>query len=231
MRRLTSMFVLLGAGALLASGCADNDSGLFVRAVLVRESPECLANPDPSAAFWAIGTYDVSFGDLGYIAPLLVGNQLVPRGSPNQIRTETSRIVVRGAEVSVVNGSSTVAEFTQTATGFVDPGSGTDPGYGVAYATLVPPGLASAGQRLTVDVRVFGETLGGDEITSESLTFPIVVCDGCLVSFPPGSVDPNTGLCVGSTGNESDELPCSPGQDEYVPCTTCGGLSDRCLNP
>ncbi|MEZ4223143.1 MAG: hypothetical protein R3B13_19525 [Polyangiaceae bacterium] len=228
MRRLFSGFFALGAVATLsASGCADNESALFVRAVVKLESGQCVATPDPSTTFFSSGVLDLAFRD-SYSASLLVGNQLVNRGSKDLLRTETSRIVLRGAEVRLLNDQQAlIREFTVPVSGFVDPGTGDEPGYGVTGALLIPSGLAlAAGTRVVADVRVFGDTLGGEEVTSDSLSFPITLCNGCLISYPLDADDPaQPGYqCVSGTDVSSQDSPCRVGQDEAVDCRLCGNL-------
>ena len=47
-------------------------------------------------------------------------------------------------------------------------------------------------QELNISVYVYGDTLGGDEVESSTLTFPLFVCNGCLVDC--SSADDN-GSC------------------------------------
>ena len=47
-----------------------------------------------------LGTLDLALRD-SYVASILVGNQLTERGSRNQLRTETSRVRLEGAEVTL----------------------------------------------------------------------------------------------------------------------------------
>jgi hypothetical protein len=180
---------------------------------------------DPSSEILLTGVLDRHFRTT-YVAALLVGNQLVQRGSKNQLRTETSRVSIKGA---IVNADG--FEFTVNGTGFVDPGSGNEPGYGLAAATLVPPNVgAPGGAPVLVKVRVFGETLGGEEIESSELTFPVSVCDGCLVRYPIEADNPaNPGYdCTSTEGNP--EEPCYFGQDDPIDCRLCGG-DPICLAP
>jgi hypothetical protein len=222
-------------------GCADNESSLFVRAVIAVEPPECVAEADPSTMVLGGGSMDVALTST-YQAALLVGNQLVRRGSRDQLRTETSRIALRGAEIALeTSGGSAVADaFTINGTGFVDPGSGDTPGYGVMIVTLIPPQASpTPGTVVVARVKVFGDTLGGTEITSNELAFPISICEGCLVSFPPESAVPNTEpyLCQsvadGSSSSSSEsELPCLVGQDAPVDCKLCvNSHPDVCTTP
>lgn len=208
------------AAAAAAGGCADNESQLFIQGVLVPQpSPDCSVTADPGAAMRLGGLLDVAFTNT-YQGALLVGNQLTERGSREEIKTETSRVVIRGAEVQILTTQQQlITEFTVPATGFVDQGIGADASYGAATVTMIDPatGNALAGQlagggttTVVVEVRVFGESLGGSEITSAPLSYPIQVCNGCSLSCPtedPG-VDP----------------PCRPGNDDTIDCGACTGF-------
>lgn len=234
MRRLSVRHVLSGAivagfSMLWAAGCADNNSAVFIRGVLAVQAPECAAKADPSSALQLGGVLDLAFRT-NYQAALLVGNQLVAQGSRDQVRTETSRVVIKGAVVTVKDAAgNTLKSYTVDATGFVDPASGTEPGYGVVQVELIPDSLQlSANTRVTADVQVFGDTLGGKSITSADLLFPISVCNGCLVSFPAAALDPTQpGKCVGDT---TATLPCYPGQDDPIDCRLCTG-NPACVPP
>lgn len=215
----------IGFVALSSQGCADNESIMFVRAVLAIEPPDCLAEPDANATFRSAGTLDIAFGS-SYVAALLVGNQLVRRGSKNQLRTESSRITLKGAEVTVLDDQdNSIAEFTVPGSGFVDPGVGEEPGYGVIGAELVPPNLTLAnGARIVVEVRVFGDTLGGEEIESSTLRYPIYVCNGCTINFPADADDPvQPGYQCSTAKPASTDAPCRIGQDDGVDCRHCLG--------
>lgn len=234
MKRLLKVIPVLAAGVLFgASGCADNEGMLFVRQVIALPAGNCQAAADPSGLFWSSGVLDLALRD-SYEASLLVGNQLVRRGSRDLLRTESSRVIIRGAEVALLNDQKAViSEFSVPAAGFIDPGSGDEPGYGVTSALLVPPGTATAGTRIVAEVRVFGDTLGGDEITSAALAFPITVCNGCLISYPADADDPaQPGYqCASSGSDTSGDPPCRLGQDEAVDCRLCAGVSQACLSP
>ncbi len=215
---LAASSLALASAAL--TGCADNDSGLYVRGVLALTPPDCTITADPSALHLLGGVMDVRVRQgLGYSAALLVGNQLVRRGDRDQLRTETSRVSLEGAEVTLLTETgSSIAEFTVPGTGFVDPGSSDEPGYGSMAVMLIPPGVGTAGTRIIVEVRVFGTTLGGDEIESATLTFPVTVCDGCLLSRPVEAIDPLTMECTAGAGEDPPDPPCRIGQDDPVDC-------------
>src|SRR5690606_8651239 len=121
---------------------------------------------------WANGVLDRLFAN-DYTAALLIGNQLTARGSREQLRTETSRVTLRGAEVRLetLKGAELAPAFSSTATGFVDAAAGTDPSLSVMYASLIPASISSTLPQGTVvaKVRVFGNTLGGQDVESAEL--------------------------------------------------------------
>lgn len=233
-----------GITALLAAslpGCAENESSLFIEGVLSIDDTECLLQPNPSGPFLLSGTLDTALRS-SYAAPLVVGNQLTERGSRNQLRTETSRIRMEGAEVTLedANGG-VVAEFTTLGSGFAHPAAGTDPGYGGFFADLIPPGAPVGEGQYVAEVKVFGTTLGGQEIESAALRFPIEVCYGCLISYPPAaydsSLDPGAPyLCAQSAQTALSEdalgaVNCFPGQDRPISCIYCSASLDICRDP
>src|SRR5512146_2184814 len=104
MRRLTKGLViagLLSLGGMANSGCADNETMLFVQSVLAL-SGDCTAEADPDSKMRLGGVLDTKFSTQ-YNAVLLVGNQLVARGSRDRLRTESNRIALKGAEVQLLD--------------------------------------------------------------------------------------------------------------------------------
>ena len=222
--RLISTACVLGGATLLASaGCADNDSSLFIKGAMA-PTGECIFEAEGDAALALTGIMDVAYAST-YTLPLLVGNQLIARGDADKLRTETARVVIRGAVVNVLSadGTSTLSSFSTNAGGFVDPSSGTDPGWGVSFVNAVSNELATQLQselalfesrELNISVYVYGDTLGGDEVESSTLTFPLFVCNGCLVDC---STADSVGRCD-VFPPEGLELSCFPGQDSALPC-------------
>jgi len=230
--------LLLGP-ALSVQGCVDNESSLFVIGVFAIGETQCIAEPDSTAVLLPSGTLDRSLAN-GYQAALLVGSHLTEQGSREKLRTETSRLQVEGAHVTLYNTAGQAFTLPDTAaTGLIDPASGTDPGLAAVYAQLIRPAdfanLGDPGQAI-VRVRVFGTTLGGQEIESGDFDFPIQVCDGCLISYPPEAADPTAPpgvyLCSPAVDVEDDTATvCYPGQDAYVPCTLCAATNQACRDP
>jgi hypothetical protein len=166
------------------------------------------------------------------------------RGSRERVRAETSQVSIKGAEVKIETpqGAEVVPAFSSISTGFIDASDGTDAAVATIAATLIPASVAPALPRGTVvvKVRVFGTTLGGEEVESSELSFPIEICDGCLVRFEAQDRDLAASSTefecklatdeADSTGTSADTA-CNPGIDFPVSCTTCSGLYAACQNP
>jgi hypothetical protein len=177
--------VTLMAGLMVSSvACVDTGSTVFIRQVqAVTADDDCIVQPDPSALFRGSGFLDTSVGDGGYQAVLLVGNQMAQRGDAEQLKPETGRIQFYEVETEILDasGNSLGDVFFQTVSGFADPATNTDPGYGLVAATLIP-GSMSAGLSGTIVSRVIirGTSLGGNDVETGFWDFPIEVCNGCL---------------------------------------------------
>ena len=248
---LTAGLLTLGTLA-FAPSCATNDSSMFIVGVIDIDLSTCLAKPDTTAALLAGGVLDTAFKQ-DYTAFLLVGNQLTQRGSREQLRTETSRVSLRGAEVTLTTlagdeiqltktnstGQTTKspAHFSTVGTGFVDAASGDAPSYAAVAVNLIPAAVVANGLpgQVLAKVRVFGNTLGGKAVTSSELDFPITVCNGCLVTYPAqGDPTATTYMCPTPSSTDMTSAttgPCVQGQDVPFSCTLCSGAYDLCKDP
>lgn len=222
LRILSTAFVVLAGSFLSATGCADNSSSLFIAGVLYREpGSRCEFTPQGDATLLTDGVMDTSITK-NYRMPLLIGNQLIARGDEDKLRTETARIVIRGAVVDVIDTASNTSldNFTTNATGFAHPASGSNPGWGVTIVNVIPADLDLGldlleTRELNIAVSVFGDTLGGEEVESSTLTFPVFACNGCLVDC--STSNPLNGSCD-VFPDEGITLDCYYGQDFATPC-------------
>ena len=249
MRRSTTKY-LLSAGLLtfgsfiLTPSCAKNDSSMFVIGAIDTAATTCTAKADTTDALLAGGTLDTAFTQ-SYTAALLVGNQLTQQANAEQLRTETSRISLRGAEVTLtdVAGAEVAGgHYSTVGTGFVDASVGDAPSYGVMAISVIPDGLLakiSAPPVVLAKIRVFGDTLGGTSITSSELDFPITICEGCLVVYPAEDDDPAQAMnatykcatTASTTTTTTDVPPCIRGQDQSFACTDCSASLPLCRDP
>jgi hypothetical protein len=235
---------LLSVGTLaLTSSCADNNSSLFVIGVIDINRTSCEAKADTTDAFLAAGTMDLAFTNT-YTASVLVGNQLTQRGSREQLRTETSRISLRGAEVRLTTlDGRELGNYSTVGTGFVDASAGDVPSYASMSVNVIPPALGNNeavrnARVVLAKIRVFGDSLGNASITSSELDFPINICTGCLVRYPAEAADPTV---VGgadykcstatTTTQTTAAAPCLQGQDAPFACTFCSGAYELCRDP
>jgi len=237
-----SLGVLLGI-SLTSWGCTDEETGFYIVGNMVIEAPDCVASPEATSTLHAGGTLDLALRP-DYVASLLVGSQLAPRGDKTNLRTETMIANISGAEVQLRTGTGALsAEFTVPATGHITPNSSDEAGFGTAIATLIPASaagdiaaeLVEPGQIATrvAEVVVFGKTLGGLEFESSPLTYVIQVCMGCLIRYSADALAAdNTGavLCTANL-DQAEQVPCFPGQDEPVDCRACTAGNPYCRDP
>jgi hypothetical protein len=229
------------AGAL--PSCATNDSMMYIVGVALRRAGACAVKAELSGTLLSKGVLDRVFAT-EYVAGLIVGSQLTQRGSRERVRTETSKVALKGAEVKLENsqGKELVPAFSSIGTGFVDASDGEDAAPAAMFATLIPASVAPSLPRGTVvvKVRVFGTTLGGEDVESAELLFPIEVCDGCLVSFLAADQDPaqssneyqcKKGSDTNVVASSETDSPCSLGIDFPVRCTVCSSLYAACQSP
>jgi hypothetical protein len=230
--------------ALGASACSDNDSTLYIQGVLAADAPACEFSSDPGAKTLLHGALDLAFRSK-YEGVVLVANQLAPRGDKKQLRTETSGLQIRGAEVVLTTSTGSVLDsFSTNGGGFVGASRSETPGYGLAEVTMIPASRGSAlAEELSKDrnlrrtlvarIRVFGDTLGGVEVTSGDFTYPIDVCWGCLVEYPLEAVvaagDGTGGLVCGDALDGATASQCVRGQDAPIDCRTCAAEADICF--
>lgn len=239
-RRACATFLLACGAAFLPSACVADESTIFARACLAIPDDTCSVDFSPSSPFLSGGFLDTATHRFEYSCALLVGNQLVARGDPNKLRTETSRVSLYEADVTLLMvpaGSTTgepavitrsdgsTAKFSTTISGFVDPGTGTTPGYGGARVTLIDAATAkdlgkqafstNLVQQVEARVIIRGRTLGGLEVETNEMRFPIDVGYGTSCDHPAGIV-------CNKVGTEKPEDSCHRGQDAVTDCRLFG---------
>lgn len=239
------LFAAAGSALLLgvAPGCAENESTLFIRQAQIPQpvsgGSSCKVEASASATFRGHGTLDVAIAPQ-YVAHLLIGNQMVDRGSRDDLKTETSRVQLEGSEVYLTDasGRQIAGPYTVPGAGFIDPASGSNPSYGLLDTVLVDSVTVSklkselsalprgTIRRLTAHVKAFGTTVGGIEVDSGEWSFPIDACYGCLVSYPSEAANPALQMpnCGGSDVTNISK-PCHPGQDDPVDCRICKAVA------
>ncbi|HEX6275689.1 MAG TPA: hypothetical protein VFZ53_21760 [Polyangiaceae bacterium] len=239
LRFTTALLTTLSLAAGL-SGCAENESSLFIEGVLSLPASDCVARPDAEAEFIPQGVLDVHFAE-GYVAAVQVGNQLTQQGNREKLRTETSRLHLEGATGTVFDVDGGEHEFEAIATGFAHPAAGTEAGLAAMFVNLINgetmDAVAAAGPGdIVVRFRVFGTTLGGKEIESGDYDYPIFLCDGCLVNYPADALQSGLApgepyLCGAAADSGQEEKICFYGQDQRFSCSACATVDPICRDP
>jgi hypothetical protein len=192
---------------------------------------------DATAETLGSGTLDLAFTK-SYAAALLVGSQL------------TSRITLRGADINLTDSTgNSVYEFSVNGTASVDASRGGDSGLGTFDSEFVTASIGDkllgklrdmktankltsqqATNQVVALVRVFGTTLGDEDVTSSELSFPITYCEGCLVRYPLTAMNPQTGKCVDNSATDLPVAGCKTGQDDPIDCRACVSTNTLCEN-
>jgi hypothetical protein len=199
----------------------------------------CIYTSDPNQPFISSGVLDIGLSG-NYQAAFLVGNRIESPVPTDGGLVDSFAVTVSGATVRTTNSKGTqLAAFTRLASATVQSASVGVPGYAPIVVTIVDTNtltndssiavlsnapLSGGSVRLVAYVSFFGKTLAGESVKSDEFSFPIDVCNGCLITFSnnPAYPIPN---CVGVAGDaappSSPGVPCFAGQDVPVDCSLC----------
>lgn len=243
-----AMVAMAALFALPTTGCAENDATIFVRQIQARaRDTECVVSPDPGALINLTGRYDplclldgngnatADCASGPFRAVPLVGNGMVARGDGDLLRAESNRVQIYGIEREVIPGGIDGALLTPSlddggsfgaASGFVDVGSPSNPGYGITEGVLLTQTEAVAalqvvgGSATTVLVRfrLLAETLGGKDVETGIFDYPVEIRNDPGRFLPCSAVDLTQEL-------EETDLPCDINQGDGL------GVVDPRLDP
>ncbi len=240
--------ILGGAiAAAMAPACVEYPQSIVVtRSVEPKRQDDGTCIADTGSEALLNGVIDLEANRSGYVASLVVQNQLRVAADPGKARVETGGIYLLGASVRLtyVNGVPLLSsragqignEFRTAGSGYIEPtGVATitvNMVDGAAIETLKQElGTGVAGgirpEVVIAYVRVQAQTLGGLAVESQEFQFPITICSRCLIDFPAAENGDN---CPPSAKPEEDAktTPCTIGQNRRVSCLTCKGYSKYC---
>ncbi|MDA3862662.1 MAG: hypothetical protein PF689_02225 [Deltaproteobacteria bacterium] len=213
----------------MATGsCAENSASLVI---IQNQAPEegCTASNQVSTDFLSHGIIDVGAARYGldprYIGWFVVENNLTSTVESNGI--ELNKVEIKQANVSLnlgAAGSNLGSEYTKFSDStFVSiPPDETRS----VQVNLIHPNVADRlniqeGQFIEgfASLQIIGE-IGGTEIETNKITFPITICYGCLVQ--------NIGPCDAAVFPEtlSEGHSCNKTQDEELHCCFDSNASD-----
>ena len=237
---VVSLLCALVAGGSI--GCGENTQSLYIVGNLVPDST-CEVRPSDVGPFRGSGALDLVVGGSYRVFPMVRNDMpsslAMHEFEPMDGRLEAHNVFLKRATVSYSYDPNiilpSVESKTVPITGFVS-NSGSLTAFEVE---IIDEDMArrlaqklqdrdsenpSPGGGMIVDIQVVGETADGTELTTNVLSFPLRVCKGCLLSFPPeadvqGDFSPEFDCndLSASVGSE----PCRLGQDEPVDCRLC----------
>jgi len=246
----------VGLMLLVTAGCMDpttmdNPQALFVPAnTLVSSRTQCQVRAG-AREYRLRGIMDVAVTNTYYMFPQIMNN--LPESmdlhsmKPEDLRLSNNWVTVIGARVDydydyesdfgqqVMDDIEAFRDRFQHASGGIGPGEVLptmlpiipwELGNAFARAGALRDTLGGAGVEINVRVVVEGVLADHRRVRSNEFWFPLTVCNGCLVYFPP---------FVDCTRLEETPLvPCFPGQDDGVDCRLCYAYAqndearDRC---
>ncbi len=229
-----SATIALAGSALIMPACNHPDASIFIVGIVAPPTPGTTSCMYPTASATTTvlteGIVDVAAAG-SYQELVIVGNQIQAQGDPTSDRAETSRILINKVSVHVTTSTGQlIDDYSTQVDGFIDVGSSGTPGYGEVQAELIggPAFLYLAGQaKLQPYVPISavsefyftGTTLGDATVQSDTFSYPINVCYGCLASF----VNDVGGACD-TAPTTAPPRPCFIGEDSPYDCSLCGDV-------
>ena len=210
-----------------SAGCTCERAQAFymLRMVEPGDAPECDVGTSGEISRSA-GVWDISFGS-GYSINPHVRNDLLSTADPANLRGEANHIQIEGFDFTVVTpagiGASIPTAGFVAASGLAEASGGEYAFAGVPLFTFdvalalqneVAPGTFF---EIFVDLNPVGETLSGRNMTGDNFTYPITVCNGCLVAGC--SVG---GVCTAPAMGANLDF-CRFGYDEPIHCSVLLG--------
>jgi hypothetical protein len=231
----TATTVLAGC-VLLMPACNHPDASLFIQGIVAPPTPTSgggctYSTPSSTETLLFSGSVDVAVAT-SYTEVVLLGNQILPQADPNSDKAETSSITLDKVTVHVTDSlDNTLGDYTTQVSGFIPVGAAGTPGYGYLSAELIG---GTAMEKLTAQAKATpykqftaitsfyftGKTLGDVTVTSDTFSYDVAVCYGCLVNFTGFTVAGHPDQCdYGST--TAPTVSCNQGEDAAYDCITC----------
>lgn len=221
--------VLVGQGGSGGGNAAAAD-GVVVRGCVVLPRDTCMVQPSLSAQMRLGGSVDGLYRDT-YTCVAIVENARTAQGSASEqerVSFTEARVQVMTSDGQLIKRSDGLsAQYNVPITGFADASSGGVNGVGAVQFSMLDVGTlqaltaaaasAAATEHVVAHVIIAGNTLGGTEVTSNELEYPIDVCAGCLCEAPIGDA------CVGGTSKPA--VDCLIGEDAPADCRYLGEMN------
>ena len=227
-----SATIALAGSALIMPACNHPDASIFIQGIAAPPVPSMTGCLYPAASGTTTllfeGSVDVAVAG-SYQEVVVVGNQILPQADPSSDKAETSRVNLNKVSVHVTTSTGQlIDDYSTQVDGFIDVGTSGTPGYGQVQAELLGgPAFdylaAQAKLQPYVPISAVSEfyftgtTLGDVTVQSNTFSYPINVCYGCLVSF----ANDVGGVC-NTDPTTAPARPCFLGEDSSYDCSLCG---------
>jgi hypothetical protein len=190
--------------ASLLAACAPEGPSAYVSKALILDS-SCDLNVDDTK-YLAVGAYDIagstskksSFCQRSYYLNLVVNSQLKSNAKLATGRSEPNVLRINEAEISLIDleqqglitfdrrSDELPNPFRVKANITLEPTTGTTPAMGAVPIETIPVGYADqltdyVGKQIMAEVQIFGTTLGDVDIDFAKFSFPIHICQGCMM--------------------------------------------------
>lgn len=253
--RIGATVLAIAAYTLHGSGCAEQEAQVYYIAgnQAVDESSNCELQLGGQTAFRASGTLDLSMSDIYVLFPLIESGipktEEVTGKGPPELLADNSTVLIKGAilnyqvdpiieaEIQARTGVTLPQDKFVYSAGSVEANKNTigsievvtsDVGQLLQQAQLIM-GEPYQSAELLVSVVLEGQLQDGTVVYSNEFTYPITICNQCLLYFPVPD-------CTDLTLEPEPVAPCFPGQDDAIDCRICYILADseadaqKCLN-
>ena len=239
-RRFRVLVLAALAGGGLGCALPEDNTALYILGAKTLSS-SCMVEASEAGPFRTWGTLDL-VKRWDYSFACVIRNQMTDTLTVQQWATEDLRVdtnVVRVTSVTVrYEPMGNLATSLGTVDTFETSTSGTAPSNAL-LAVVFPLLSRDFGERISgamdtrspetpfpeevllTRIQVSGKTLDGSPVSSGEFLFPLTVCKGCLLTFPPEAADPGRPNCRNEDGVSGLESPCIVGQDEPVDCRLC----------
>ncbi len=197
---LTFLSFLLGLSA-----CAPAGTSAYV-SFNIPPDGSCTVTPVVTGGkFIPEGQFDISgkppndhvFCDTPYYVNLLVNSNLRANKDTTLGRAEPNVLQITSAEVRLMDINHATMTFKNVkpalpnpflvvANNSLPPSQGGDPTVGIANVRAIPTDYAHhlspfIDKEILVEIQLFGTTIGNEDIDFKPFTYPVRICDGCLL--------------------------------------------------
>jgi hypothetical protein len=234
------------------AGCADSGGQTLV--VINNSVPgiDCLVTPTEGGAFIPTGRIDAlgvteRASPVGYLVTPTIKNLA---DSQDDTLTTERTVLLQGAKVDIVIGNHAdgsellsaaelmaltevnALKFTSPFSGAIEPDGGL---VGLAFELVPRQVVAAIGPKLgpqetvliSASFAVFGHTISGSGVESDSFEYPITVCNGCLFTdLGPCDVIPDQDYPAGSECNLFQDAPATCCESTTASVLVCPAMSE-----